>query len=280
MLLPQSSAFAALKNRLNSVSAIGLLHTPPSTTFPFSRSATTPALVHSTSASGSVGVSNVTGSLTSSSPALNTASSTPGAGPVGSGSGTTIYPSRLSKPRTTDPSTLAHATDNVIRWTELLDKFRNTQEKQRRRNQALLRGGPDGLDGSSPGDDSIGPLARRMLDERYGAEMADGEKALPDVPGSSASSGKGHRGGAAGPRDTGQGGRPGSAASGRFGASGGGNLSVGMGNRLTPGGGLAAGAGTGAGQTPSSGMGHRKSKSTFGRLNLGGKGGKHGEGKR
>jgi Vacuolar protein 14 C-terminal Fig4p binding len=29
MLLPQSSAFAALKNRLNSVSAIGLLHTPP-----------------------------------------------------------------------------------------------------------------------------------------------------------------------------------------------------------------------------------------------------------
>ena len=29
MLLPQSSAFAALKNRLNSVSAIGYLHIPP-----------------------------------------------------------------------------------------------------------------------------------------------------------------------------------------------------------------------------------------------------------
>jgi vacuole morphology and inheritance protein 14 len=29
MLLPQSSAFAALKNRLNSVSAIGYLHTMP-----------------------------------------------------------------------------------------------------------------------------------------------------------------------------------------------------------------------------------------------------------
>jgi hypothetical protein len=28
MLLPQSSAFAALKNRLNSVSNIGLLHSP------------------------------------------------------------------------------------------------------------------------------------------------------------------------------------------------------------------------------------------------------------
>jgi vacuole morphology and inheritance protein 14 len=29
MLLPQSSAFAALKNRLNSVSAIGYLHIAP-----------------------------------------------------------------------------------------------------------------------------------------------------------------------------------------------------------------------------------------------------------
>lgn len=29
MLLPQSSAFAALKNRLNSVSSIGLIHTGP-----------------------------------------------------------------------------------------------------------------------------------------------------------------------------------------------------------------------------------------------------------
>jgi vacuole morphology and inheritance protein 14 len=31
MLLPQSSAFAALKNRLNSVSAIGYLHVAPRT---------------------------------------------------------------------------------------------------------------------------------------------------------------------------------------------------------------------------------------------------------
>lgn len=33
MLLPQSSAFAALKNRLNSVSAIGYLHIAPRTTY-------------------------------------------------------------------------------------------------------------------------------------------------------------------------------------------------------------------------------------------------------
>lgn len=31
MLLPQSSAFAALKNRLNSVSSIGYLHVAPRT---------------------------------------------------------------------------------------------------------------------------------------------------------------------------------------------------------------------------------------------------------
>lgn len=35
MLLPQSSAFAALKNRLNSVSAIGYLHIAPRTYVPF-----------------------------------------------------------------------------------------------------------------------------------------------------------------------------------------------------------------------------------------------------
>ncbi|KAI1007204.1 hypothetical protein K3495_g1013 [Podosphaera aphanis] len=40
MLLPQSSAFAALKNRLNSVSAIGYLHTAPRTTISSTGSST------------------------------------------------------------------------------------------------------------------------------------------------------------------------------------------------------------------------------------------------
>lgn len=35
MLLPQSSAFAALKNRLNSVSAIGYLHVAPRAYVPY-----------------------------------------------------------------------------------------------------------------------------------------------------------------------------------------------------------------------------------------------------
>lgn len=36
MLLPQSSAFAALRNRLNAVSPIGYLHVPPRASYVFS----------------------------------------------------------------------------------------------------------------------------------------------------------------------------------------------------------------------------------------------------
>ncbi|KAF2664638.1 vacuole morphology and inheritance protein [Microthyrium microscopicum] len=74
MFLPQSAAFAALKNRLNSVSAIGYLHIAP-------RTATTPS---STSNFGD-------------------------------------RPTRLK------------ARDDPVRWSDLLDKFRNTQERARRR---------------------------------------------------------------------------------------------------------------------------------------------------
>ncbi|KAI8950195.1 vacuolar protein 14 C-terminal Fig4p binding-domain-containing protein [Xylaria longipes] len=82
MLLPQSSAFAALKNRLNSVSSIGFLHTGPRP------SATT--------------------------------------------SGTSGYdrPNRLGKGRE----------DGIIRWDQLLEKFRSVQERARRA-QRLMGGG-------------------------------------------------------------------------------------------------------------------------------------------
>ncbi|KAL1311514.1 hypothetical protein AAFC00_001636 [Neodothiora populina] len=73
MLLPQSSAFAALKNRLNSVSAIGYLHIAPRTN-----------------------------------------PSTPGVS-------TFDRPNRLKSRE--DPG---------IKWNELLEKFRSTQEKARR----------------------------------------------------------------------------------------------------------------------------------------------------
>ncbi|KAI0399097.1 vacuolar protein 14 C-terminal Fig4p binding-domain-containing protein [Xylaria palmicola] len=82
MLLPQSSAFAALKNRLNSVSAIGFLHTGPRP------STTTP--------------------------------------------GTSGYdrPNRLGKGRE----------DGIIRWEQLLEKFKSVQERARRA-QRLMGGG-------------------------------------------------------------------------------------------------------------------------------------------
>ncbi|KAI1277804.1 vacuolar protein 14 C-terminal Fig4p binding-domain-containing protein [Xylaria sp. FL0933] len=89
MLLPQSSAFAALKNRLNSVSSIGFLHT--------------------------------------------------GSRPSVTASSTSGYdrPNRLGKGRE----------DGIIRWDQLLEKFRSVQERARRA-QRLMDGGSfdDGSD--------------------------------------------------------------------------------------------------------------------------------------
>ncbi|KAK6193327.1 hypothetical protein LQW54_012560, partial [Pestalotiopsis sp. IQ-011] len=84
MLLPQSSAFAALKNRLNSVSSIGYLHIAPRP------SSTTPS--------------------------------------------TSNYdrPNRLKGPG---------REENIIRWDQLLEKFRSVQDKARRAQR--LGGGLD-----------------------------------------------------------------------------------------------------------------------------------------
>ncbi|KAK5114449.1 hypothetical protein LTR62_002384 [Meristemomyces frigidus] len=91
MLLPQSSAFAALKNRLNSVSAIGYLHIVP-----------------------------------------RGAPSTPSA--------VSTF-ERQNRFRGKDG-----AGEGGIRWTELLDKFRITQEKVRRSQLRQLTGQHDGVD--------------------------------------------------------------------------------------------------------------------------------------
>jgi len=88
MLLPQSSAFAALKNRLNSVSSIGFLHIAPRP------NASTP--------SGS---------------------------------------------NFDRPNRLKGREEGIIRWNELLEKFRSVQERARR----LQRPGGDLDDGSSLG---------------------------------------------------------------------------------------------------------------------------------
>ena len=101
MLLPQSSAFAALKNRLNSVSGIGYLHTPPR---PYVSSH-----VRQKSTEAKFGVS------------------TP---PTPSGAGFDR------------PNRLKSRDEGTIKWIELLEKFRNVQEKARRASR--LQGHVDG----------------------------------------------------------------------------------------------------------------------------------------
>ncbi|KAF2718443.1 ARM repeat-containing protein [Polychaeton citri CBS 116435] len=90
MLLPQSSAFAALKNRLNSVSAIGYLHTVPR----------------------------------------------PPIGPMPNTPSSVSTFERQNRLKSRDEA----GSDRAIRWTELLDKFRQTQEKIRRIHQGQISG--------------------------------------------------------------------------------------------------------------------------------------------
>lgn len=128
MLLPQSSAFAALKNRLNSVSAIGYLHIAPRAYVPSSTVAYSVTHLRQKSTEAQSG-------------------STP------------------PTPTTTfdRPNRLKAREDGVIKWVELLDKFRSVQDKARRaqRQHSQLEDGSD--------------MSRLAAD-------ADKDKALPDVP--------------------------------------------------------------------------------------------------
>jgi len=92
MLLPQSSAFAALKNRLNSVSAIGYLHIAPRT---------------------------------------NT-----GAAPSGTPGGTFGE----SRNRIGMGALKAREEESKVKWVELLDRFKQTQEKARRSQRMATLG--------------------------------------------------------------------------------------------------------------------------------------------
>ncbi|KAF2878137.1 vacuolar protein 14 C-terminal Fig4p binding-domain-containing protein [Massariosphaeria phaeospora] len=94
MLLPQSSAFAALKNRLNSVSAIGYLHIAPRTYVPSSN------INHLRQKSSETG----------------SPSSQQG-------------PPVSSFER---PNRLKARDEGGVKWTELLDKFKTIQERARR----------------------------------------------------------------------------------------------------------------------------------------------------
>lgn len=104
MLLPQSSAFAALKNRLNSVSAIGYLHIAPRTYVPSSN------FNHLRQKSSETG-----------------SASAPQGAPVSSFE---------------RPNRLKAREEGGVKWIDLLDKFKTTQEKARK-SQRLASMGED-----------------------------------------------------------------------------------------------------------------------------------------
>jgi vacuole morphology and inheritance protein 14 len=103
MLLPQSSAFAALKNRLNSVSAIGYLHIAPRTY------------------------------VSSNFNHLRQKSSEAGSASVQQGSTVSSFER---------PNRLKTREDGGVKWVELLEKFKTTQERARR-SQRLASLGED-----------------------------------------------------------------------------------------------------------------------------------------
>jgi len=123
MLLPQSSAFAALKNRLNSVSAIGYLHIAPRAYVSQSRNngvaeAISTFHFHQRQKSTETHASSF---------------STP----------TNAGPSSFDR-----SSRLKGRDEGGIRWNELLEKFRSVQERARR----AQRPGADLGDGLGIGD--------------------------------------------------------------------------------------------------------------------------------
>ncbi|KAF2007902.1 ARM repeat-containing protein [Amniculicola lignicola CBS 123094] len=158
MLLPQSSAFAALKNRLNSVSAIGYLHIAPRTYVPPSVSYN--HLRQKSSETGSPSI------------------------PQGPASSTFERSNRLKARE-----------DGGVKWTELLDKFKNQQERARRSQRLSSLGEEDNV---SPLIDkeklSAPPLKNASLRPNSAASVHRSAAAPPGTPGTaSASNPPGHK---------------------------------------------------------------------------------------
>ncbi|KAJ9134797.1 ARM repeat-containing protein [Pleurostoma richardsiae] len=158
MLLPQSSAFAALKNRLNSVSSIGYLHIAPRT-YVTSGNVHTPHSRHALVADAIRSPQAPPPRPKHASTDTHHALLSNAAAPTGS---TFDRPNRLKGRE-----------DGIIRWGELLEKFRSVQERARRmqRSGGDLDDGPtfgmqelrlaDELDAKAPKDVSrpgAGPL--------------------------------------------------------------------------------------------------------------------------
>jgi vacuole morphology and inheritance protein 14 len=159
MLLPQSSAFAALKNRLNSVSSIGYLHIAPR---PYVSSL---SLSCPRPQQGSV-VEAMASALF------------PQPSPRTAGSDTHILPhSNATTPGSSTfdrPNRLKGREDGIIRWNELLEKFRSVQERARR---AARMGGADLDDSPTLG---MGDLRLTDTFEKAGPGTKEGTR--PPVP--------------------------------------------------------------------------------------------------
>ena len=160
MLLPQSSAFAALKNRLNSVSAIGYLHIAPRTYVS--------SHVRQKSTEAKFGSSS---------------------GPASSSAGFDR------------PNRLKQREDGIIRWTELLDKFRSVQDRARRANRPQPHGDEappmpptSGFDGPREKTlpDLPRPPVRPTSAEGMAKPVAVGPAAPPQAPGHKAKTSLGH----------------------------------------------------------------------------------------
>lgn len=126
MLLPQSSAFAALKNRLNSVSSIGFLHIAAPR--PYVQQSTFPSNSRQSS------VAEVVSSLQSHTPRSKSVHEAHGiclASPA-SAAPSSGYdrPSRLG---------VKGREEGAIKWDQLLEKFRSVQDKARRARR--MKGG-------------------------------------------------------------------------------------------------------------------------------------------
>lgn len=161
MLLPQSSAFAALKNRLNSVSSIGYLHIAPR---PYV--ATSAPSSHSRQ-----------GSVVEAVQFLQTPSPRPSSkfGSLGILDTHTIAPlssaTTPSAPSFDRPNRLTKGREEgIIRWAELLEKFRSVQERARRAQR---------LGGNMDDGPTLGLSDLRMTD---GLEIAAAKPRAPPVP--------------------------------------------------------------------------------------------------
>ncbi len=171
MLLPQSSAFAALKNRLNSVSSIGYLHSvprpyvlPPGNAAPpfHSRQGLVAEVVQSQQQQQQL----------QQHPPLPRSKLSMDAHALPHSNATT--PSGANFDR---PNRLKGREEGIIRWNELLEKFRSVQERARR---AQRPGGEfDDMPGLGLGDLRI---MGDSLEAKSAKDAAGRAMAAPPVP--------------------------------------------------------------------------------------------------